>query len=92
MSTVEYIIGFLGAFSMDALYYLREMLIIGVPAAIVFACFWPYRRNALRAMGLRTNLWRETGLLLFCACSACWLLPCGRYMGSATRAACGGIF
>lgn len=68
MSTVEYIIGFLGAFSMDALYYLREMLIIGVPAAIVFACFWPYRRNALRAMGLRTNLWRETGLLLFVLC------------------------
>ena len=68
MSAVELILAYLGAFSVDVLYYLREMLVIGVPAAIVFACFWPYRRSALRAMGLRTNPWRETGLILFVLC------------------------
>ena len=49
-------------------YYLREMLIIGVPAAVVFCCFWPYRKRALQAMGLRTSLWREVGLILFIMC------------------------
>ncbi len=50
------------------LYYLCEMLIVAVPAAIVFSCFWPYRRRALSAMKLRTNLWRETGLIFFVMC------------------------
>ncbi len=48
--------------------YLKEMLIVGLPAALVFACFWPYRRKALSAMGLRTNHWREVGLHLFILC------------------------
>lgn len=49
-------------------YYLREMLIIAVPAAVVFCCFWPYRKRALQAMGLRTGLGREIGLILFIMC------------------------
>ena len=49
-------------------YYLREMLIVGIPAMVVFLCFWPYRRRALQAMGLRTNLWREAGLAAFVLC------------------------
>ena len=48
--------------------YLWEMLVVGVPAALVFLCFWPYRRRALRAMGLRTTPWREAGLVLFVLC------------------------
>ncbi len=48
--------------------YLCEMLVVAVPAAVVFACFWPYRRRALRAMGLRTSPWREAGLILFILC------------------------
>lgn len=48
--------------------YLKEMLIIAIPAAIVFSCFWPYRKRALQAMGLRTNPWREAGLILFIIC------------------------
>lgn len=49
-------------------YYLREMLTVAVPAAIVFSCFWPYRKRALEAMGLRTNPLRETALILFVMC------------------------
>lgn len=52
-------------FQYEVLYYLREMLVGAVPAAIVFACFWPYRRRSLQAMGLRSGPWREAGLLLF---------------------------
>lgn len=48
--------------------YLKEMLVAAVPAAIVFSCFQPYRRRALNAMGLRSNLLRETGLILFIMC------------------------
>lgn len=55
-------------FRYEVLYYLREMLTIAIPAAVVFFCFWPYRRRALEAMGLRTTLWRETGLMLFIMC------------------------
>ena len=49
-------------------YYLREMLVVAVPAAIVFSCFWPYRKRALQAMGLRTTFWREIGLIAFIMC------------------------
>lgn len=52
----------------EIIYYLKEMLTIAVPAAIVFSCFWPYRRRALSAMGLRTSVWREAGLILFILC------------------------
>jgi len=46
-------------------HYIGEMLVLAVPAAIAFSCFWPYRRRSLEAMGLRTNPWREAALLLF---------------------------
>lgn len=55
-------------FQYEVLYYLREMLIVAVPAAVIFLCFWPYRRRALEAMGLRTTPWREVGLILFIMC------------------------
>ena len=45
--------------------YIQQALALAIPAAIVFSCFWPYRRRALAAMGLKTNPWRETGLILF---------------------------
>lgn len=50
------------------MYYLREMLAAAVPAAIVFSCFWPYRRRSLEAMGLRTNPLREVTLIAFIMC------------------------
>ena len=50
------------------LHYLGEMLVVAVPAAIVFSCFWPYRRSALEAMGLRTNPLREVTLIAFIMC------------------------
>lgn len=46
-------------------HYVGEMLVLAVPAAVVFSCFWPYRRRSLEAMGLHTNPWRETALILF---------------------------
>ena len=52
----------------EILYYLREMLVAAVPAAVVFCCFWPYRRRALQAMGLTTSFRREMGLILFIMC------------------------
>ena len=52
-------------FRYEVLYYLKEMLVGAVPAALAFVCFWPYRRKALAAMGLRTGPWREAGLILF---------------------------
>lgn len=55
-------------FRYEVLYYLREMLVGAVPAALVFVCFWPYRRRALAAMGLRSSPWREGGLILFVMC------------------------
>ena len=47
------------------LYYMKEMLVFAIPAAVVFCGFWPYRRRALEGMGLRTKVWREIGLILF---------------------------
>lgn len=50
--------------------YLRQMLILAVPAAVAFGCFWPYRKRALAGMGLRTTRWHEAGLLVFIMCTA----------------------
>lgn len=50
------------------MYYLREMLAAAVPAAIVFSCFWPYRKRSLEAMGLRTTPLREVTLIAFIMC------------------------
>ncbi len=44
--------------------YLGRMLVLAVPAAMVTACFYPYRKRALQGMGLRTSLRHEIGLLL----------------------------
>lgn len=44
---------------------LGKMLFLAVPAAIVFCCFYPYRKKALQAMKLKSSAWRETGLVLF---------------------------
>lgn len=49
----------------EVLYYLREMLTIGIPATVVFACFWPYRKKALTAMRWKTSPLRECALSLF---------------------------
>lgn len=45
--------------------YIFRMLIIGIPAVIVFLCFLPYRRKALDAMKLKSSPRREVGLALF---------------------------
>lgn len=45
--------------------YLLQMAVLAVPAAIVFLCFFPYRRKALTAMGLQSSFHREAALVLF---------------------------
>ena len=45
--------------------YLLQMAVLAVPAAIVFLCFFPYRRRALNAMGLQSSLRREVALVVF---------------------------
>lgn len=45
--------------------YLLQMAVLAVPAATVFLCFFPYRRRALTAMGLRSSFQREAALVLF---------------------------
>lgn len=44
---------------------LEKMLFLAVPAAIVFCCFFPYRKRALQAMKLKSSALREVGLILF---------------------------
>lgn len=44
---------------------LGKMLFLAVPAAIVFCCFYPYRKKALQAMKLKSSALREVGLVLF---------------------------
>ena len=44
---------------------LKQMLFLAVPAAIVFCCFYSYRKKALQAMKLKSSAWREAGLILF---------------------------
>lgn len=45
--------------------YLKEMLVLAIPAAIIFNCFLPYRKKALSAMGMKSSLRREVALTLF---------------------------
>ncbi len=45
--------------------YWKQMLQLALPAAAVFACFYPYRKRALDAQHLTSGLLREVGLLLF---------------------------
>ena len=40
----------------------------GIPAALIFACFAPYRMRAIRAQGMRSGLLREIGLYGFVLC------------------------
>lgn len=46
---------------------IREMLSLSIPAIIVFTCFQPYRKRALDAMGLKSSIAREIGLILLVA-------------------------
>ena len=48
----------------EILRYLCRMLALAVPAAVVLVCLRPYRKYALRGMGLRTTFRHEMGLLL----------------------------
>lgn len=48
----------------EILRYLGRMLVLAVPATVAMICLWPYRKYALRGMGLRTTLRHEVGLLL----------------------------
>ena len=45
--------------------YLQRVLIVVIPAVIVYLSFTPYRMKALSAMRLRTSRKREVGLVLF---------------------------
>ncbi len=45
--------------------YLWQMAVLALPAAVVFLCFYPYRRKALTAMGLQSGFLREAALILF---------------------------
>lgn len=45
--------------------YLQRVLIVAIPAVVVYLCFTPYRMKALSAMNLRTSRKREVGLILF---------------------------
>ena len=44
--------------------YLQRVLIVAIPAVIVYLSFTPYRMKALSAMRLRTSRKREVGLVL----------------------------
>ena len=45
--------------------YFVQVLIVAIPAVLVYLSFTPYRMKALSAMNLRTSLKREVGLVLF---------------------------
>lgn len=44
---------------------MMKVLILAIPAAIVFCCFYPYRKRALQAMRLKSTALREAGLIVF---------------------------
>ena len=44
---------------------IKKMMFLAIPAAIVFSCFYPYRKKALQAMKLKSSMQREIGLILF---------------------------
>lgn len=48
--------------------YLSHFFGIGIPAALVFACFYPYRRRALTAQRLLSTPLREAVLHIFVLC------------------------
>ena len=45
--------------------YLGEVVIVCIPAVIIFLCFQPYRMKALAAMKLKSTRQREIALILF---------------------------
>lgn len=45
--------------------YFMEIMVVCVPAIIVFLCFIPYRMKALSAMKLKSTRQHEIGLILF---------------------------
>ena len=45
--------------------YLGQMAVLAVPAAVAFLCITPYRCRSLTAIGLRSGLTREVGMILF---------------------------
>ena len=45
--------------------YVSRILIISLPAVVVFLCFMPYRMRTLKAMNLQSGWQREIGLILF---------------------------
>ncbi len=49
----------------DLIQYISRILIISLPAVVVFLCFMPYRMKALKAMNLHSGWQREVGLILF---------------------------
>ena len=46
--------------------YLQRVLIVAIPAILVFCVFTPYRMKALSAMNLRTSHRHEAGLYFVC--------------------------
>ena len=44
---------------------IQHFLWIAIPAAIIFSCFFPYRKRALYAMGLHSSMLREITLIIF---------------------------
>ncbi len=45
--------------------YTQQMLILAIPAGVIFCCFLPYRRRALAAQKLQSGALRELALLTF---------------------------
>lgn len=43
--------------------YLIKIFVFSLPALVAFSGFYPYRRRALQAMGLRSGKFREAGML-----------------------------
>lgn len=48
--------------------YLSHFFGIGIPAALIFGCFYPYRHRALDAQGLYSSPLREGALHMFVLC------------------------
>lgn len=48
--------------------YISQFFMVGIPAALVFACFAPYRMRAMYAQKLASGPLREAGLYLFMVC------------------------
>lgn len=48
--------------------YISHFLIGGIPAALLFCCFYPYRKRALTAQHLLSETVREAALILFVTC------------------------